>query len=88
MLYKYYLVHLVGRLLTVQGVRDSGVTVFALAYVETTGIILTGDISYGPRAMPHNLLLHLTLYVLYFLFYVPLRGCMYPPRPITMSARP
>ena len=66
----YYLVDLVGRLLRVRGARDSGVTVFAFrTYAETTGIILRGDISYGPRAMPHNSLLHVTLCIALLVLY-------------------
>ena len=78
--------------LRVQGVRDSCVTVFAFGayiYVETTGMFLPEDISYGPRAMPHNSFFDVypLLYVRCFLFYILLRGYIYLPRPITMSAR-
>ena len=59
----YYLVHVVGRLLRVRGVRDSCVTVFTFGvYVETKGIILTGDISCVPWAMPH--IIHLFYFML------------------------
>ena len=56
----YYLVHLVGRLLRVRSLRDGCVTLTVFTfrvYVETIGIILPGDISYGP----HN-----SLYVIHF----------------------
>ena len=76
--------------LRVRGVRDGCVAVFAVgAYVETTGMFLPGYISYGPRAMPHNSFFDVypLLYVRCFLFYILLRGYIYLPRPITMSAR-
>ena len=61
--------------LKVRGVRDSCVTAFTFGvYVDTTRMFLLGDISYGPRTMPHNsLLLHVTLYnilAIYILFYI------------------
>ena len=63
--------------LRVRGVCDGCVAVFAVgAYVETTGMFLPGYISYGPRAMTHILVL-----------YILLRGYIYLPRPVTMSAR-
>ena len=65
----YYLVHLVGRLLRVRRVRDSCVTVFTFGvYVEIKGIILPGDISYGPQAMQHSSL-HVTLYNILLVLY-------------------
>ena len=84
----YYLVYLVGKLFRVRGVRDSRVPVFTFGvYVEKTGMFLLGDISYVPWSMPHNSLLHVTLHVLYFLLYILVRGYIYPPCPITLSAR-
>ena len=71
--------------------HDSGVTVFAFrAYVETKGIVLPGDISYGPRAIPHNsplLFLHVTLYVLLLLALYSIPSLHLPPASHTMSAR-
>ena len=65
----YYLVHLVGRLLRVRRVRDSCVTVFTFGvYIEIKGIILPGDISYGPQAMQHSSL-HVTLYNILLVLY-------------------
>ena len=55
----YYLVHLVGRLLRVQGVRDSCVTVFGTyfgAYVATTCVFLPVDKSHGPPVTHNNYL--------------------------------
>ena len=57
-------------LLRVRGVRDKCVTIFTFgAYVEKTGMFLPGDISYGPRPMPHNSLrVTLSIYTLITLF--------------------
>ena len=61
-------------------------TVFTLGvYVERKiGIILPGDISYGPLAMPHIIHFMLcllvaslvTLYKIFIILYIPLRGCI------------
>ena len=75
----YYLVHLVGRLLRVRGVRGSRVpgNVFAFgSYVVATGMVLPGAIPYGPRAMPHNSRLFLDTPPLYILR----RALDLPPR--------
>ena len=84
----YYLVHLVGRLSTVRGVRDGDETVWE--FVETTGMFLPGDITWTSGRSP---LIHLSASSLlgiiprsskfYFVStHVPLRCCHHENPPV------